>query len=230
VLVDSERIATRIDVEVLTELGWAITQDEVIERFVGKTDAAMRREVEEYLGRSLSTEWDTFAHLYRDAFAAELEAVDGIADALEGIDIPTCVASSGTPESIETKLRLTGLWDRFEGRIFSAADVEQGKPAPDLFLHAAKEMGAEPAACAVVEDSPFGVQAAHAAGMKAFAYAGGIMPTEKLASADVIFDDMRALPRLLSEAGGSGIRSRARCGPGRARPARRLKGPSERSP
>jgi HAD superfamily hydrolase (TIGR01509 family) len=230
VLVDSERIATRIDVEVLTELGWAITQDEVIERFVGKTDAAMRREVEEYLGRSLSTEWDTFAHLYRDAFAAELEAVDGIADALEGIDIPTCVASSGTPESIETKLRLTGLWDRFEGRIFSAADVEQGKPAPDLFLHAAKEMGAEPAACAVVEDSPFGVQAAHAAGMKAFAYAGGIMPLEKLASADVIFDDMRALPRLLSEAGGSGIRSRARRGPGRVRPAQQLRGPSERSP
>lgn len=229
-LVDSEHISTRIDVEVLTELGWAITQDEVIERFVGKTDAAMRQEVEEYLGRSLSTEWDTFAHLYRDAFAAELEAVDGIADALEGIDIPTCVASSGTPESIEAKLRLTGIWDRFEGLIFSAADVEQGKPAPDLFLHAAKERGAEPAACAVVEDSPFGVQAAHAAGMKAFAYAGGIVPPEKLASADVIFDDMRELPRLLSEAGGSGIRSRARRGPGRARPARRLKGPSERSP
>jgi HAD superfamily hydrolase (TIGR01509 family) len=230
VLVDSERISTRIDVEVLTELGWAITQDEVVERFVGKTDAAMRREVEEYLGRSLSTEWDTFAHLYRDAFAAELEAVDGIAAALEGIDIPTCVASSGTPESIEAKLRLTGLWGRFQGRIFSAADVEQGKPAPDLFLHAANSMSAEPAACAVVEDSPFGLQAAHAAGMKAFAYAGGIMPLEKLASADVIFDDMRELPRLLSEADGSGIRPRARRGSGRERPARRSKGPSERSP
>jgi HAD superfamily hydrolase (TIGR01509 family) len=197
VLVDSERIATRIDVEVLTELGWAITQDEVIERFVGKTDAAMRREVEEYLGRSLSTEWDTFAQRYRDAFAAELDPVDGILDALDGILITTCVASSGKPESIEAKLRLTGLWNRFEGRIFSAADVEQGKPAPDLFLHAAQEMGAEPTACAVVEDSPFGVQAAHAAGMKAFAYAGGIMRPEKLASADVIFDDMRELPRLL---------------------------------
>jgi HAD superfamily hydrolase (TIGR01509 family) len=230
VLVDSERIATRIDVEVLTELGWAITRDEVIERFVGKTDAAMRREVEEYLGRSLSTEWDTFAQRYRDAFVAELDPVDGILDALDGIHITTCVASSGTPESIEAKLRLTGLWDRFEGRIFSAADVEQGKPAPDLFLHAAQEMGAEPTACAVVEDSPFGVQAAHAAGMKAFAYAGGIMPPEKLASADVILDDMRELPRLLSEAGGSGIRSRARRGPGRAHPARRLKGPTERSP
>ncbi len=119
-LVDSERIATRIDVEVLTELGWAITQDEVIGRFVGKTDAAMRQEVEAYFGRPLSTDWDSFAHRYADAFAAELQPVDGVADALAHIDVPTCVASSGTPESIETKLRLTGLWDRFERRIFSA--------------------------------------------------------------------------------------------------------------
>jgi HAD superfamily hydrolase (TIGR01509 family) len=197
VLVDSERIATRIDVEVLTELGWAITHDEVIERFVGKTDAAMRQEVEEYLGRPLTAEWDSFAHLYRDAFAAELEPVDGIFDALDGIHIPTCVASSGTPESIEIKLRLTGLWERFEGRIFSAADVEHGKPAPDLFLHAAREMGVEAVACAVVEDSPFGVQAARAAGMRAFAYAGGTVPGEKLESAAVVFEDMRELPRLL---------------------------------
>jgi HAD superfamily hydrolase (TIGR01509 family) len=197
VLVDSERIATRIDVEVLTELGWPISQHEVIERFVGKTDAAMKQEVEEYLGRSLSIEWDGFAQLYRDAFAAELDPVDGIVDALDALDVPTCVASSGTAESIEAKLRLTGLWERFEGRIFSAENVEYGKPAPDLFLHAAKEMGVEAGACAVVEDSPFGVQAAHAAGMEVFAYSGGIMPREKLEFADVIFDDMRELPLLL---------------------------------
>jgi HAD superfamily hydrolase (TIGR01509 family) len=198
VLVDSERIATRIDVEVLAELGWTITQDEVIERFVGKTDAAMRQEVEEYLGRSLSQDWDSFAHLYLDAFAAELQPVAAVVDALDQIELPTCVASSGTPDSIETKLRLTGLWERFEGRIFSAADVEHGKPAPDLFLYAAEQTGVEPAACAVVEDSPFGVQAAHAAGMRSFGYAGGIMPAARLRDADVVFDDMRELPRLLS--------------------------------
>ncbi len=179
-LVDSERIATRIDVEVLNELGWAITQDEVIERFVGKTDAAMRQEVEAYLGRPVSADWERYAHVYRDAFAAELQPVDGIVEALDAIEIPTCVASSGRPESIETKLRLTGLWERFEGRITSAADVEHGKPAPDLFLLAAERMGVEPAACAVIEDSPFGVEAAHAAGMRVFAYAGGIMPAERL--------------------------------------------------
>jgi len=197
VLVDSERIATRIDVEVLGELGWAITQDEVIERFVGKTDAAMRQEVEEYLGRPVSREWDGFAGRYLDALAAELQPVDGIVEALDAIELPTCVASSGTPESIETKLRLTGLWERFDGRITSAADVEHGKPAPDLFLLAAERMGVEPPACAVIEDSPFGVQAARAAGMRSFAYVGGIMPAERLRAADVVFDDMRKLPDLL---------------------------------
>ena len=196
-LVDSERIATRIDVEVLGELGWSLTQDEVIERFVGKTDAAMRQEVEDYLGRSVSGEWEGFAPRYHDAFARDLEPVDGIVEALDAIEIPTCVASSGTPDAIEAKLRLTGLWDRFEGRISSAADVEHGKPAPDLFLHAARTMGVAPPDCAVVEDSPFGVQAARAAGMRSFAYAGGIMPVERLSEADVVFDDMRKLPRLL---------------------------------
>jgi HAD superfamily hydrolase (TIGR01509 family) len=197
VLVDSERISTRIDVEVLGELGWTITQDEVIERFVGRTDAAQMREVEEHVGRPLAEEWGRFAHRYRDALAAELEPVDGIVEALDAIELPTCVASSGTPESVEAKLRLTGLWERFEGRISSAADVEHGKPEPDLFLHAARMMGVTPAACAVIEDSPFGVQAARAAGMRSFGYAGGIMSAERLRDADVVFDDMRELPSLL---------------------------------
>jgi HAD superfamily hydrolase (TIGR01509 family) len=197
VLVDSERIATLIDVEVLGELGWAMTQDEVIERFVGRTDAAMRQDVEEYLGRSVMDDWQRLRHRYADAFAAELQPVDGIVEALDAIDLPTCVASSGTPEAIETKLRQTGLWERFEGRIFSAADVEHGKPAPDLFVLAARTLGVDAAACAVVEDSAFGVQAAHAAGMTALAYAGGVTSAGRLQGADVVFDDMRELPGLL---------------------------------
>jgi HAD superfamily hydrolase (TIGR01509 family) len=228
VLVDSEPIHVRLESELLSELGWPLTPEEVADRFLGRTAAEMAREIEERIP-DLPPGWEAaFEQRAREAFERDLRAVDGVVEALDRISIPTCVASSGTHEKMRLTLSLTGLWDRFEGRIFSAADVEQGKPAPDLFLHAAKEMGAESVACAVVEDSPFGVQAAHAAGMKAFAYAGGIMPTEKLASADVIFDDMRALPRLLSEAGGSGIRLRARRGPGPARQARRLRGPSER--
>jgi HAD superfamily hydrolase (TIGR01509 family) len=230
VLVDSEPIHVRLESELLSELGWPLTPEEVADRFLGRTAAEMAREIEERIP-DLPPGWEAaFEQRAREAFERDLRAVDGVVEALDRISIPTCVASSGTHEKMRLTLSLTGLWDRFEGRIFSAADVEQGKPAPDLFLHAAKEMGAEPVACAVVEDSPFGVQAAHAAGMKAFAYAGGIMPTEKLASADVIFDDMRELPRLLSEAGGSGIRLRARRGPGPARPAQQLRGPSERSP
>jgi HAD superfamily hydrolase (TIGR01509 family) len=182
---------------VLAKLGWPLAEAEVVERFVGKTDDAMRNEVEAYLGRPLSVEWESFAQLYRDAFDAELRPVDGIAEALEALDTPTCVASSGRPESIEAKLRLTGLWERFEGRIFSAADVKHGKPAPDLFLLAAKRMGFRPRDCAVVEDSRFGVQAAHAAGMRVFGYAGSVIPADWLADADVVFDDMRELPRLL---------------------------------
>jgi HAD superfamily hydrolase (TIGR01509 family) len=198
VLVDSERIAVRIDVQVLAELGWPITEEEVIERFVGKTDAAMTREIERHLGRKLPGDWDEgFAHLYREAFDAELEPVDGVIEALDQISVQTCVASSGRMAKIERNLELTGLLERFEGRIFSAVDVEHGKPAPDLFLHAARELGVEPRACAVVEDSPFGVKAAHAAGMSVFAYAGGVMPADKLRAAAVVFNDMRELPGLL---------------------------------
>jgi HAD superfamily hydrolase (TIGR01509 family) len=197
VLVDSEPIHVRLESELLAELGWALTPEEVADRFMGRTEAEMFREVEEHLG-GLPDGWSSpFAERARAAFEAELRPVEGMSEALDRISIPTCVASSGTPGSIETKLRLTGLWERFEGRVFSAADVEHGKPAPDLFLLAARTLGVEAGVCAVVEDSPFGVQAAHAAGMTAFAYAGGVIPVDRLRDADVVFDDMRELPRLL---------------------------------
>jgi beta-phosphoglucomutase-like phosphatase (HAD superfamily) len=96
-------------------------------------------------------------------------------------------------------LGLTGLYEHFAGRIFSADDVVHGKPAPDLFLHAAKQMGVDPADCAVVEDSRYGIEAARAAGMRAFGYAGGLTPRHWLEGpGTVVFDEMRALPRLLS--------------------------------
>ena len=102
----------------------------------------------------------------------------------------------------ERALGLTGLLDRFRARIFSAEDVEHGKPAPDLFLHAAAVLGADPTRCAVVEDSPFGLEAARAAGMRAFAYAGGLVPTDRLRGpGTTIFDDMRELPALLGSRG-----------------------------
>src|SRR6185369_1977748 len=149
VLVDSERLAVRIDVRVLGELGWIMTEQEVVERFMGRTHEYMVSEIEAFLGRPLAPDWeDPFHQLYRDAFAAELQPVEGVVDALDRITLPTCVASSGTHEKIRFTLGLTNLYDRFSGRIFSASEVARGKPAPDLFLHAAKRMGVDPAACA----------------------------------------------------------------------------------
>ena len=202
VLVDSERIAVPIDVIVLERLGWPLTEAEVIERFVGRSHEYFVGEIEAAIGRPLAPDWeDEFLALYRDAFDAELAPVDGVVDALDGIAVRTCVASSSTHERLRHMLGLTGLHGRFEGRIFSAADVRNGKPAPDLFLHAATALGADPARCAVVEDSVFGLQAARAAGMASFGYAGGVTPPERLAGpATTVFADMRELPALLGEA------------------------------
>jgi HAD superfamily hydrolase (TIGR01509 family) len=200
VLVDSERIAVRIDARVCAELGWPLTEEEVAERFLGCTVEYMVAEIEANVGRPLPDVWETeFEPRYREALEAELRTVDGVVEALERIAIPVCVASSGTHAKLRFTLGLTGLYERFEGRIFSADDVTNGKPAPDLFLHAAEQLGVEPARCAVVEDSRYGVEAARAAGMRAFAYAAGLTPAARLAGpATVVFDDMRALPGLLA--------------------------------
>ena len=201
VLVDSERLSIALDVEFLAGLGWPISEAEVIERWVGKTDVAMRREIEEHLGRDIGTEWEAFSERYISAFAADLVAVEGVADAVEAIQAAgyeTCVASSGGHEKIRRNLALTGLRDRFGERIFSGEDVEHGKPAPDLFLHAASAMGVVPARTAVVEDSRHGVAAARAAGMWAFAYAGGVTPARALeGEATTVFTEMRELPGLI---------------------------------
>jgi HAD superfamily hydrolase (TIGR01509 family) len=200
VLVDTERIAVRIDVIVLAELGWPMTEAEVVERFMGRSDEEMTAEIEAHLGRRLPASWEApFRHLYRQAFEAELEPVASVVEALDAIAIPTCVASSGTHEKIRFTLGLTGLYERFAGRIFSVGDVARGKPAPDLFLHAAGRMGVPPAQCAVVEDSRYGVEAARAAGMRAFGYAGGLAPKGALAGPQtIVFEDMRDLPGLLA--------------------------------
>ena len=204
VLVDSEVLAVEIDRAVLAELGWDLTTEEVVERFVGKSHASFTAEVAAHLGRPLADDWDApYLHRYADAFEAHLRPVDGIEDALDRITTPTCVASSGGFPKIHANLARTGLLPRFAGRISSATEVEHGKPAPDLFLLAAARMGADPARCVVVEDSPYGVQGARAAGMRALGYAGGLTPAHRLRDAGVTaFGDMRDLPRLLRELAG----------------------------
>jgi len=203
VLVDSERLAVRVESEFLTELGWPLREADIVERFMGRTDQYMNEAIEAELGDRLPGDWkDQFHRRYREAYAAELVPVDGVLDALDQIEAitPTCVASSGSHDKLRFTLGHTGLYRRFEGRIFSGYEVANGKPAPDLFLHAASRMGAEPARCAVVEDSRFGVMAARAAGMHAFGYGGGLTPPDRLEGhGAVVFDDMRKLPRLLAD-------------------------------
>ena len=202
VLVDSERISIRVDAAAITELGWPMSEEEAVERFMGRSIGFMAAEVEAHLGH-LPDGWeDELQSSLRKAFETELTPVAGIEEALDRLKIPTCVASSGSHDKMRHTLSLTDLYGRFEGRIFSADEVSRGKPAPDLFLHAARSLGAEPAACAVVEDSFYGVEAARAAGMQVFGYAGGLTPARRLQGPrTVVFDDMRELPRLLAETG-----------------------------
>jgi len=201
VLVDSERVTVEVEAAFLTGLGWTVTPEEVAELFLGRTDAYMRQVIQERVP-GLAADWERQLDERYLAAQAELQPVEGVVEALEAIDVETCVASSGTHDKMKRTLGATGLYDRFRGRIFSATEVEHGKPAPDLFLHAAERMGVEPARSAVVEDSPFGVEAARAAGMTVFAYAGGLVPAERLSGADVVFDNMRDLPALLRRVAG----------------------------
>ena len=199
VLVDSEVIAVDVDKRVLADLGWALDREEIIERFVGKSEANMVTQIEKQLGIKLAADWDSYYKVwYQDAFDRDLRPVSGIFRALEAITVRTCVASSGTHDKMCRTLGKTGLYDIFQGRIFSATEVTHGKPAPDLFLLAALRMGVAPDRCAVVEDSQYGVQAARSAGMHAFGYAGGVTRAEKLAGENAtVFTDMAELPQLL---------------------------------
>ena len=201
VLVDSERLAVRVEARLITELGWALTEDDVLQRFVGRTDGYLRAEVERALGRPVPTWQQRYEEHLHAAFRAELRPVDGIEQALDALACATCVASSGTHAKMALTLGLTGLLDRFEGRIFSATDVARGKPAPDLFLHAAERSGVAPARCIVVEDSRAGVEAARAAGMRALGYAGGLTPAAWLEGpGTVVFSHMSELPALVGGA------------------------------
>ncbi|MGK5558015.1 HAD family hydrolase [Actinomadura kijaniata] len=202
VLVNTEPIAVRTNVAVLSELGWPITPDEVVELFLGRSTRSINELITARLGPDLAVEADRrFQELYVAALDAETTAVAGIAEALDAITLPTCVASSGSHEKMRRTLGRTGLYERFEGRIFSATQVAHGKPEPDLFLLAAREMGVAPGRCVVVEDSRYGVQAARAAGMRSLGYAGGLTPAEWLEGpGTVVFTDMRELPALLDGA------------------------------
>lgn len=172
VLVDSEPIACDVLAKLLTDCGLATTFDDVVREFLGGSISRTRAISESRLGKALPPDFeDRFHDGIFERFERELQSVPHIEDVLDRMASDFCVASSGTHERIRNSLALTNLLRRFEGKIFSAADVDNGKPEPDLFLFAAEQMGAKPERCVVVEDSPLGLEAAHKAGMASIGFA-----------------------------------------------------------
>lgn len=174
VLVDSEPISLRLLLSTLASAGLGLRPAEADALFLGRSLATTREIVERDYGLTVSdAALEAMRRELYDAFRKELKPIPGIAATLDALPAPFCVASSSQPERIELSLRVTGLWSRFEGRVFSSTMVARGKPAPDLFLFAAETLGYDPAECLVVEDSPAGIMAAQAAEMRVVAFTGG---------------------------------------------------------
>jgi beta-phosphoglucomutase-like phosphatase (HAD superfamily) len=206
VLVDSEVVSSRAHAETLTRHGYPITADQVLDRFLGVSDREARLIIEAEINRRLPDDFESqVKHATLQFYAGDLRAISYVGEAIAAIDLPKCVASSGTPEKIRHGLTCAGLYDVLAPHIFSATQVERGKPAPDLFLFAAEQMRASPARCLVIEDSVPGVTGAVAAGMTVLGFHGGSHcrpgygDTLRTAGATRTFDDMRQLPALIGQ-------------------------------
>ena len=200
VLVDSERLTHQVVVDMLAEHGVALGFDEAVDRFIGMSMANGLVQLKALLGGTLPDDFlPEMGRRTRAAFRAGLIAVPGVETVLDGLRRPYCVASNGNHAKVNFTLGHTGLLPRFAGRIFTADDVAHPKPAPDLFLLAARTLGALPAHTTVVEDTPTGVAAAKAAGMRAIGFAA-MTPAGRLqaAGADAIAHDMATVAALLA--------------------------------
>ncbi|MFC7310744.1 HAD family hydrolase [Streptomyces monticola] len=202
VLVDSEPISNTILADYLTELGHPTTYEESLRDYMGAAVHRVHDLVAERSGQRLPDDFDEKYHeRVFAAFQRELKPVAGVDEVLGKLTaegVPYCVASSGSHERIEVGHHKTGLSEWFEEEwIFSSQDVGKGKPAPDLFLYAAQNMGVAPERCVVIEDSPLGVQAARAAGMDVYGFTA-MTPQDRLVGATACFADMGQLMELLA--------------------------------
>jgi HAD superfamily hydrolase (TIGR01509 family) len=199
VLVDSELITNRIFAGMLNEMGIPVSLDDVFEQFVGRSMPQCLELTAGLLGRPVPDGFlPEFQARTAAALKSELKAVPDIEEVLATMGIPFCVASSGTHEKMHTTLGVTGLLPKFQGKMYSVTEVAKSKPAPDVFLYAARQSGVDASACAVIEDTPTGVRAGVAAGMTVFGYCA-LTPQQRLiaAGAHYTFECMRDLPELI---------------------------------
>jgi HAD superfamily hydrolase (TIGR01509 family) len=199
VLVDSEMITNRVFARMLNELGISVTIEDMFERFVGRSMPQCLEIITGLLGGPVPEGFvEDYYRQSREALKRDLKAVPDIEAVLASVDLPFCVASSGTHEKMQTTLGVTGLLPYFRGKIYSVTEVARSKPFPDVYLYAARQQGARPEDCAVIEDTPTGVSAGVAAGMTVFGYCA-LMPKHRLieAGAHHTFERMRDLPELL---------------------------------
>jgi HAD superfamily hydrolase (TIGR01509 family) len=178
VLVDSEVLALEVELAILAEQGLSFEREDYVTRFMGLSYEAFHdvidEEAQKRLGRSISEKIrGELATRLRQTMIARLTEVPGAVAAVAGTAHLKAVASSSTKEGLERKLRQVGLWSYFEPHVYSADHVQNAKPAPDLFLHAAEKLGVRPGECLVLEDSVNGVVAAKAAGMRVWGFLGG---------------------------------------------------------
>ncbi len=206
VLVDSEPISIAVLLDLIGKAGGRISEEQAYRLFLGRSLAAVREVLQHEFGLVLDNpQLASMRGELMRRFRKELRPVDGMAKTLARLEIPCCVASSGSLERIRLSLGLTGLLEMLEPRLYSAGMVANGKPAPDLFLHAAREMGVAPSDCVVIEDSPAGIDAAQSAGMRVFAFTGAshgrhraLVAELALRRPDRTFSDMRLLPDMLA--------------------------------
>ena len=208
VLIDSEIIFCRVGAEELSRNGFPITWREIAERYSGIPTASMHAMIGESEGRPVPKDLrQLIRRRVHQEVRANLAPVPGVHRALEGLEAPVCVASSSGLEYLGIALEKVDLQRFFEPHVFSVEHVERGKPAPDIFLHAAAEMRVPPADCLVIEDSVAGVTAARAAAMRVYGFAGASHcgpehPTALSESgAELVFGEMTELPSLIAEAG-----------------------------
>lgn len=202
VLIDSEMIACGSSASYFRELGYDISTEEFVMRFMGKSRAQILSEVKADCGIDYAAHFADNGVMRKrlfDTFTRELKATDGIHDVLARIDLPMAVASGSDLERLHHTLGVVGLVDLFNGHIYSSEQVARGKPAPDIFLHAAAKLGVAPQDCLVIEDGIHGIHGAKAAGMDVAAYVSASHMTaelkEKVLSLqpDMVFDDIRQL-------------------------------------